>query len=71
MTYGPYEIAELSAEVRTLHIKLAVAEKALEDALWSIDNMAAILTHRGIESTLLDPRPNIRAALTVIREGRG
>lgn len=42
---------------------------ALKEALWALDNMAAILNAKGIESTLMDPRPGIRAAIAKA-EGR-
>lgn len=59
---------ELSAEQnRALgHLFAAAPDlaEALRDALWAIDNMAAFLTSAGLQSTLTDPTPKIRAALS-------
>ena len=43
--------------------------EALRDALWALDNAAAVLSANGIQSTLTDPRPQMRAAIAKA-EGR-
>jgi len=65
--FSDYEQRILSAidtaSLATKDERIADLERALKDALWAIGNMAAILTAKGIESTLSDPSPAIRAAL--------
>ncbi len=54
------EAADAIADLARENIAL---REALAEALWAIDNMAAVLAAAGLESTLADPRPGIRAAL--------
>lgn len=54
----------LDKETATLISAAPEMFEALKDALWALDNMSAILSAAKIESTLDDPRPSIRAALS-------
>jgi hypothetical protein len=54
-------------EVREANARLIAAAPdlldAAKDALWALDNAAAILSVQGLESTLSDPRIALRAAI--------
>ncbi len=43
----------------------SVCVEALKEALWTLDNVAAVLSAKGIESTMSDPTPAIRNAVAL------
>ena len=58
----PFKTKEEQIAAQTMTAAPELRE-LLSDALWAMDNMAAILNFHKIESTLDDPRPRMRELL--------